>query len=215
MSSSAANPKQQRLLIHRLLLVLVLMALVLTANGCVRRRLTVRSNPPGAQVFVDDQEIGTSPASTSFVYYGTRKITLIKDGYETQTVYERMFPPWYQLPGIDFISENLWPAEARDERVVDVAMVPTQIVPEQQLLDRADSLRSGATAGQVTPLPGAMPGFALPATPSNTPLPGLPGQGLNGMPPVGNAPPPPNAYPSSPALYPPPPLNSGVIGPPR
>ena len=33
--------------------------------GCVRRRMTVRSNPPGAVVFVDDQEIGTTPASTA------------------------------------------------------------------------------------------------------------------------------------------------------
>src|SRR5687767_2042073 len=54
-------------------------------TGCVRRRLTVRTNPPGAQVFVDDQEIGVTPCSASFIYYGTRKITVMKDGYKTET----------------------------------------------------------------------------------------------------------------------------------
>ena len=32
-------------------------------------------------MFVDDQEIGTTPCSAAFVYYGTRKITVMKDGY--------------------------------------------------------------------------------------------------------------------------------------
>ena len=54
--------------------------------GCVQRRMTIRSNPPGALVYVDDYQVGTTPVSTDFVYYGTRKIRLIKDGYDTLTV---------------------------------------------------------------------------------------------------------------------------------
>jgi hypothetical protein len=99
---------------------LVLAVALLTAlgtTGCVRRRLTVRTQPPGAQVFVDDQEIGTTPCSSSFVYYGTRKVTLIKDGYRTETVYQKLNPPWYQIPPLDFVSDNLLIRELRDERV--------------------------------------------------------------------------------------------------
>ena len=195
--------------------MLILVLLVASQNGCVRRRLTVRSSPPGAQVFVDDQEIGSSPASTNFVYYGTRKITLIKDGYETQTVYERMFPPWYELPGLDLINETLNPWELRDERVVDIQLVPMQIVPEERLLDRADALRSSAATGQVTGLPGAVPGFTLPTAPPATPLPGLPGQGVGSTPPVGSVPLPPANYPQPAGSYPTLPIGSSVITPPR
>jgi hypothetical protein len=112
---------------------LLLFALVVCclSTGCVRRRLTVRTNPPGAQVFVDDQEIGTTPCSSSFVYYGTRKVTLIKDGYRTETLYQKLSAPWYQIPPLDFASENLSIREIRDERVVDVQMVPQEMFPRR------------------------------------------------------------------------------------
>src|SRR6478672_6424264 len=103
----------------RLFVALLLASLALGSVGCVRRRLTVRSNPPGAKVFIDDVEIGTTPCSAAYTYYGTRKITAIKDGFETVTVYERMNPPWYEIPPIDFVSETVWPGEIRDERAVD------------------------------------------------------------------------------------------------
>jgi hypothetical protein len=146
------------------------------ATGCVRRRLTVRSNPPGAQVFVDDQEIGSTPCSASFVYYGTRSITVIKDGYRTEKIFQKLNPPWYQIPPLDFFSENLSPLETRDERIVDLQLVPEEIVPQQKLLDRAQALRDGARTGSVTPLTAsAMNGPAQVVEPL-----GLPGQGLPG-----------------------------------
>src|ERR1700690_4113146 len=72
-----------------LLLVLAAIVLSLGTSGCVQRRMTIRSNPPGALVYVDDYEIGTTPVSASFTYYGTRKIRLVKDGYETLTVMQK------------------------------------------------------------------------------------------------------------------------------
>ena len=84
----------------------------------------VRTNPPGATVSVDNQVIGTSPAASSFVYYGTREFRIEKDGYRTETIRKRFNPPWYEFPGLDFVSETLWPGEIRDERIIDVELVP-------------------------------------------------------------------------------------------
>ncbi|MBW8884084.1 MAG: PEGA domain-containing protein, partial [Planctomycetia bacterium] len=88
-----------------LVVAALLAALLLSMTGCVRRRLTVRTTPPGAQVFIDDQEIGTTPCSASYVYYGTRKITLMKDGYRTETVFQKIPPPWYEISPLDFMAE--------------------------------------------------------------------------------------------------------------
>jgi hypothetical protein len=124
------------------------------ADAEVRRRITVRSNPPGALVFIDDQEIGITPVSTSFVYYGTRKIQLLKDGYETLTVQQKFRAPWYQITPIDFFSENLWPREVRDERILDFQLIPMRNVPNQELRSRGEALRLKARQGVVTPIPG-------------------------------------------------------------
>lgn len=151
-------------------LVWLLVLAVALTSGCVRRRLTVRSDPPGALVYIDDQEIGTTPVSTSFVYYGTRKIRLVRDGYETETVLERFRAPWYQIPPLDFVSENVWPRELRDERIVDFQLVPKKVVPRQELLEQAENLRRGSREGYVAPLP-ALPSIAPGATPETLPAP--------------------------------------------
>lgn len=132
----------------RLIVGLVLLGLVAT-GGCVRRRLTIRSNPEGARVFVDSQEVGVTPVSTGFTYYGTRTIQLTRDGYETLTVQQKFDPPWYEYPPLDFITENLIPGEQRDERTLDFQMVPQQILPAQTIVDRAEQLRAQAGHGQV------------------------------------------------------------------
>jgi hypothetical protein len=128
--------------------------------------MTIRSNPAGALVFVDDQEIGVTPVSTSFTYYGTRKIQLFKDGFETVTAKQRFPLTWYQWPVVEFFAENLWPFELRDERYVDFDMVPQQIVPNEKLLERAESLRTSARQGHVTPMwnPNVVPPVTAPAS---------------------------------------------------
>ena len=148
--------------------VLVVISLVCSSHfGCVHRRLTIRSNPPGALVYVDEQEIGRTPVSTSFIYYGTRSIRLEMDGYETVEQLHRIRPPWYQIPPIDFVSENLSFRDIRDERVLDFQLVPMQIIPTERLLDRANQLRRDSQMGLVTPLPTAndlpLPGVVTPA----------------------------------------------------
>ena len=103
--------------------------------------MTIRSNPPGAAVYVDDYQIGTTPVAVNYTYYGTRKIRLVKDGFETLTVYQPMPAPWYQYFGIDFFSENIWPGKIRDERSYDYQMSPMVMVSNDQLLNRAEQLR--------------------------------------------------------------------------
>lgn len=115
--------------------------------GCVRRRLMVRSNPPGAMVYVDNQPIGTTPCATSFVYYGTREIRLVKPGFETLTVKQPVPAPWYEIPPLDFAAENVAPNEIQDFRTVTYNLTPQVVVPTDQLLARANQLRSGTQQG--------------------------------------------------------------------
>jgi hypothetical protein len=152
--------------------LILLAATMLLPAGCVRRRLNVRSNPPGAMVFVDNQQIGTTPCSTDFIYYGTREIRLVKPGYETLTVNQPIPTPWYQIPPLDFVGENLIPNDILDHRTVAFDLQPQVIVPTEQLLDRAEQLRQETVQGAVLPASGAMvPGAVMPTVPPPVPLP--------------------------------------------
>jgi hypothetical protein len=155
-------PKQHCGSLFRRLSIALLLAATLLPTGCVRRRLAVRSNPPGALVFVDNQEIGTTPCSVDFTYYGTREIRLVKPGYETLTVNQPIPMPWYQIPPIDFVSENLMPNKIEDHRTVAFDMQPQLIVPTEQLLERANQLRA-ETQQSAGPPTGALPAGAIPA----------------------------------------------------
>ena len=133
---------------------LVVAGLLGLGSGCVQRRMTIRSNPPGALVYVDDYEVGVTPVSKSFTYYGQRRIRLVKDGYETLTAIQPIAPPWYEFPGLDFVSENLLPGELRDHRVYEFQLRPLAVVPTDQLIGRAEQLRRGVQAtvsGQPAP----------------------------------------------------------------
>jgi hypothetical protein len=139
-------------------------------SGCVERRMTIRTNPPGALVYVDDYEIGATPVSADFTYYGTRKIRIVKDGYETLTVMQPFQTPWYEFPPVDFITENFVPGKIRDQRILDYQLKPQMIVPNDQLMCRAEGLRRNnliTPSAAVPPPPNTVVPGAQPA-PQNT-----------------------------------------------
>ncbi|MEN1681599.1 MAG: PEGA domain-containing protein [Planctomycetota bacterium] len=142
--------------------VLVALVALLATSGCVRRRLTVRTNPPGALVYVDNQQIGTSPCSVDFTYYGTREIRMVKPGYETLTINQPIPSPWWQKPGIDFVSENLVPLKIRDNRQVSFNLIPQRIIPTEELIGRGQQLRVEAQAPPAVVPAGALLPVASP-----------------------------------------------------
>ncbi|MBI3465147.1 MAG: PEGA domain-containing protein [Planctomycetes bacterium] len=131
-------------------------ALLLIA-GCVERRLTIRSDPPGALVIMsggklgsdaDEHELGFTPVSTNFVYHGTRKITLIKDGYETLTVDERLNARWWDFFPLEFVTENLIPGRIKDHRERHYRLMPQPpMTATEPLLRRAEGFRAQQEAG--------------------------------------------------------------------
>jgi hypothetical protein len=124
--------------------MLLLIAGMSFFSGCVERRYTIRSDPPGATVIVNGEEIGPTPASKSFVYYGDREITLQLDGYETKTFIQPIKAPWWDNLLTEFFTENLVPVTLRDEREFKYQLTPAQSPPIGELRDRAESLRNEA-----------------------------------------------------------------------
>ena len=120
-------------------------ALLAATAGCVERRYTIRTNVPALAV-VNNEEIGPTPASKSFTYYGDRDILLSAPGYQTLRVLQKVDAPWWDNLFTEFFTENLIPYTFRDERVFDYVLVPATNPPVGDLVTRAEGLRERAKA---------------------------------------------------------------------
>lgn len=131
---------------QRILWLAVLICL--TQSGCVHRRVTINSYPQGALVKVDGKDIGYTPASFDFTWYGTREVKLLKDGYETHTEHIEIDSPWYQKFPLDFISDNFLGRHTTDHRQFSFQLQPKRQDHSSDVMNRAKALRSEAQHGQ-------------------------------------------------------------------
>lgn len=139
------------------------------ADG-VKRRITIRTNPPGAMVEIDGQHLGRSPVSVYFTYYGTRRIRIVKEGFETLVVDQVISLPWWEAPGIDFFSENFVPGEIDDHRIYTFRLQPQAVVLRDTLLNEARQFRAtarseAASLGTVMAPRSALPPMPIMSTP--------------------------------------------------
>ena len=77
--------------------------------GCVQRRLTINTVPQGAIVMLNDEEIGTSPVTVSFEWYGDYNVAIRKEGFETLKTHRELVAPWYDDFPFDLFAQLLRP----------------------------------------------------------------------------------------------------------
>ena len=143
--------------------------------GCVDQRYVITSDPPGAMVLRNGVPIGATPVDDHFVYYGKYHFTLIKDGYETLQVDQDIPAPFYEYPGLDFVSEALVPVHLHDVHAFCYQLHEAQPTSKDDLRKRGQELRErgkslippAATAPAGSPAP--IVGPPLPITPETTP----------------------------------------------
>ena len=129
-----------------LLLALFLLSLAVGCNN-VERTLVVNSDPPGALVYLNDQEVGRTPMEKEFLWYGTYDVQVRKEGYETVRATPRVWAPIWQMPPFDLLAE-LSPFLLRDRRELSFEMEPLETADPQELIARAVELRGELEASE-------------------------------------------------------------------
>jgi hypothetical protein len=127
--------------------MLAVATFMMTLTGCVRRTMTITTEPPQALVFLNDQEVGRSEVSLDFLWYGDYDVVIRKEGYETLQTHWPIDPPWYQIMPFDFFAEILWPWEIHDQRYARFILEEAKPPSPEELVTRAQELRE-----QVNPL---------------------------------------------------------------
>jgi len=122
----------------------IILAAVVIVGGCVERTVTINSAPKGALVYLNDKEIGRTPVTVPFEWYGDYDVVLRKDGCETVKTHRKLPQPWYEVPGIDIFSELLFPGTIHDDHVWDFDLPQAEPTDAKALMDRAAQAHNAA-----------------------------------------------------------------------
>lgn len=120
--------------------------------GCVERTMTITSEPSGALVYLNGEEVGRTPLTRDFVWYGNYDVQVRHEGHETLDTNTWVVAPWWQWPPFDLFAELL-PVRLTDRRVLHYELAETSAddVNPDQLLDRATALRNQLGESHVAP----------------------------------------------------------------
>src|SRR5262245_9269552 len=91
--------------------------------GCVRRTLTINTEPPGALLWLNGREVGRTPIDVDFLYYGDYDIELVKEGFEPLVTNRRANAPWWDNMPLDFFAE-ITPGETKSQITWQFTLVP-------------------------------------------------------------------------------------------
>ena len=111
-------------------------------SGCVERQLTINTEPQGAVVVLNDEEIGTSPVTVSFNWYGDYNVALRKEGYETLKTHRKLIGPWYDKFPFDFFAQLLTPRRIVDTYEWTFELAQHQEMEREELINKAEALKN-------------------------------------------------------------------------
>lgn len=129
---------------------LALLAITPMLGGCLERTVSITSEPAGALVILNDEEIGRTPVETGFRYFGVYDVRLQREGFEPIVTEKEAVAPIWEYPGLDLLAIAApWRVKTHLEWHFDLEAVPEPGTPEaeqseQELFDRARSLRAAS-----------------------------------------------------------------------
>ncbi len=125
----------------------------LAAAGCVERTIKITTQPPGATVLLNDEEVGRTPADVHFTWHGTYDVIVRKEGYRTMRAPKNTGLPVYQWPVVDIFTELLIPYKWHEQHTWHFDMEPQRLPERQDLINRATDFRQEAAQVGTTTQP--------------------------------------------------------------
>ena len=89
--------------------------------GCAQRTVDITSQPSGALVYLNGEEIGRTPLRYDFTWYSDYDVILRKEGYETLKTHRNISTPLLFIPPLDLLGEFIG---AKDHRYWNFTMQP-------------------------------------------------------------------------------------------
>jgi hypothetical protein len=90
---------------------------------------------------LNDEEIGESPVTVSFEWYGDYNVRISKEGYETLKTHRKLEGPWYDAFPFDFIAGILNPNRIVDSYEWTFELAPKEYPTREELIQDAQELK--------------------------------------------------------------------------
>lgn len=120
-------------------------AAALAGVGCVERTVSITSDPSGALVTLNDEEVGRTPLTVPFTFYGVYDVRLEREGYQPLWVQKNAKAPWWENPGPDLFAEAVPGAKSKVQWHFDLEpRTPPADVDAGAVVERARELRGEA-----------------------------------------------------------------------
>lgn len=121
-----------------------LLLLSLLLAGCVERKLTIITNPADAAVILNDEQIGNSPVTVGFNWYGDYNVTIRKEGFETLKTHRKLDRPLHDKFPFDFFAQLIDPRQIVDSYEWSFELAPASPTDRADLIKAAQTLRTEA-----------------------------------------------------------------------
>jgi len=150
-------------------------------GGCVRRTIRVTSDPPGALVYLNHQEIGRTPVEVGFHHYGEYDVRLVHPDFEPIVTHEKASPPLWDAMPLDLVAEAM-PGEPHSQVHWHYILAPKDNARDD-VLTRARELRERLIGVEAKDALAPPPGLDPAAAPSSS---AAPPPEANSHPPTGD-----------------------------
>ncbi len=122
----------------------VLGCCVLVLTGCVERKLTIVTEPEQAVVWLNDEEIGVTPVTVNFNWYGDYNVRIEKPGYEILNTHRLLERPVHDKFPMDFVAEVLYPKTIKDSYTWTFELESYPQASTEELVEQARQMRDRA-----------------------------------------------------------------------
>jgi hypothetical protein len=127
-------------------------ALGLSTAGCVEQIMSVDSDPPGALVYMNDQEVGRTPFTRDFTWHGNYDVQVRMEGYQTIKTATRVKAPLWNTVPFDLFAEVIpLRFHERQHLTYSLKSATTEPTDTHEILTRAENLEARLEASQYPP----------------------------------------------------------------
>ncbi len=130
--------------------LIILCGMICLCSGCVERKITIITEPAGALVSLNDEEIGASPVTVGFEWYGDYSVRITKEGFQTLKTHQDLKRPLRDRAPFDLFDDIF--SKRTDEYTWKFKLEPYKQLSKEEMIEDAKKLQKQTAEEMAQPI---------------------------------------------------------------